>query len=137
MYPHNGPKFSFSTAMAAPARWQQRVEAARIKTQEEEARQKAQAQAVRSNEDGEKARLIAAQLEEEVTLEARAEAALSPTSDTEFSTRLPTPDELLRLQQPPPCVLLAEPHPCVDRWNEDFINRRRDRYELFEAPRYF
>ena len=127
------PKFSLSTAMAAPARWQQRVEAARIKTQEEEARQKAQARAVRSNEDVEKARLIAAQLEEEVTLEARAEAALSPTSDAEFEIRLPTEEELLRLQQPPPCVLLAEPHPDVHKWNDDFINRRRDRYELCET----
>ena len=120
--------------MAAPARWQERVEAARIKTQGKEARQKAQAQAVRSNEDAEKARLKAEQLEEEVAL--GVEAALSPTSDTEFSIRLPTPDELLRLQQPPPCVLLAEPHPCVHRWNDDFINRNGKRWELFEAPRY-
>ena len=83
--------------MAAPARWQERVEAARI--------------------------------------EARVEAALSPTSDTEFSIRLPTPDELLRLQQPPPCVLLAQPPPCVYIWNEDFINRKGKRWELLEAPR--
>ena len=146
MYPQNMPKFSLSTAMAASARWQQRVEVARIKHEEEVAKQKAQAQTVRSNEDGEKARRIATQLEEAVNSEARAEAALSPTSDAEFNIRLPTEEELLRLQQPPPCVLLAEPHPDVHKWNDDFINRKRERYELCktsvstcrcEYPTYF
>ena len=132
--------------MAASARWQQRVEVARIKHEEGVAKQKAQAQAVRSNEDGEKARLIALQLEEEVTLKARAEAALSPTSDAEFEIRLPTEEELRLLRLPPPCVLLAKPHPDIHKWNDDFINRKRKRCELCktsvstcrcEYPTYF
>ena len=95
---------------------------ARIEYEEWEAREKAQARAVRVQEDGEKERRIAMELEEDVILETRAEAALEPTTDRVFEIRLPTEEELFLLQQPPPCVT-ATPHPDVHKWNDDFINR--------------